>query len=311
MVTDEAIPVFILVRQRNAALGDDLGHVFLERVGQLGDVSGDACVLFGEFLRGNQFGSDRAVGLDRQFAEIFEFGARLRQNDLLAVLIGNLLNTGNMIVAVQHGVDTGGVGDDSLRGPAVGDTFVAKVTHCDDVVSARSSYLVNSLLDSLIKRCASLVFTEGIDVASRFILEVSRGGLGEGLRRNDADECDLLIAVGHDLIRLVIQIRRAFADVLEVARQILILRLLGQLGQLWELVVKFMVAEGGKIIADLIHDIDQIGACGQCADRLALNSVAAINECDIVVCFLHLGLVCRDTGITKIVVDAAVCVVGM
>ena len=72
-----------------------------------------------------------------------------------------------------------------------------------------------------------------------------------------------------------------------------------------------MVAEGGKIIADLIHDIDQIGACGQCADGLALNGVAAVNKCDIVVEFLHLRLVCRDAGIAKIVGDAAVRVVSV
>ena len=72
-----------------------------------------------------------------------------------------------------------------------------------------------------------------------------------------------------------------------------------------------MVAEGSKIIADFIHNIDQIFTLGQRADDVALHGVAAINERNVVIRGLHLLFVSSQTGIADVVVNGAVHVVGV
>ena len=72
-----------------------------------------------------------------------------------------------------------------------------------------------------------------------------------------------------------------------------------------------MIAEGCKIIADFVHDVDQIGACRQQADWRTLHRVAAVNKRDKVVRLFHVSLVCRDTGKAKTIVHAAVNIIGV
>ena len=86
---------------------------------------------------------------------------------------------------------------------------------------------------------------------------------------------------------------------------------LGQLGQLWDLVVELMIAEGGKVVAGLVHDIDQIRPARKRADRAALYRVAAVDQRNVIVRLLHLGLVRRNAGIAHAVGYAAVHVVGV
>ena len=72
-----------------------------------------------------------------------------------------------------------------------------------------------------------------------------------------------------------------------------------------------MVAEGRKVVADLVHNIDQIRTGRECADRLALNRVAAVDQRHVVVGLLHFGFVCRNAGIAHAIGNAAVNVVGV
>ena len=72
-----------------------------------------------------------------------------------------------------------------------------------------------------------------------------------------------------------------------------------------------MVSERCQIIADLVHDVDQIGTRGQQTNGFALNCITAVNQRDIVVCLLHFGFVCRDAGIPQTVAHTAVDVVGV
>ena len=72
-----------------------------------------------------------------------------------------------------------------------------------------------------------------------------------------------------------------------------------------------MVAEGRKVVADLVHNIDQIRTGRECADRLALNRVAAVNQRHVVVGLLHFGFVCRNASIAHAIGYAAVNVVGV
>ena len=128
----------------------------------------------------------------------------------------------------------------------------------------------------------------------------------------DADESDLCVAVGLDLIRLVAgQPLAVLGRVGQVAAQVLIFGLVDELLQLGQRVVKFMVAEGSEVIAELVHDIDQIFALGQRADDVALHGVAAVDERDVVVRRLHLLLIRGKTGVADVVIDGAVHVVGV
>ena len=171
---------------------------------------------------------------------------------------------------------------------------------------------VDSLLNLVIKVSTLIALGEGINEIAVGILEVGRSGLGEGFGRVDADESDLRVAVGLDLIRLVAgQPLAVLGRIGQVAAKILILGLVDELLELRQGVVEFMVAEGSKVIADFVHDVDQIFTLGQRADDVALHGVAAINERNVVIRGLHLLFVSSQTGIADVVVNGAVHVVGV
>ena len=309
-VADSAGAVGALRGQVDGGSGDngvDKGFILFlngldKRVGRivLGGVVGDK-------LRG-----EHAVG-DGQLADVDELRARGGQGDLLAVLVLDQLHgNGGMGVAVEHGVDAGGVGDQVGRAPRLGGFVNAQMCKGDNVGRAVLLGSVNGFLHLVIKVSTLVALREGVDEIAVGVLEVGRGGLGEGFGRIDADERDLDIAVGLDLIRLVAgQTLAVLACVGQVAAQVLILGLVNQLLKLRQGVVKFVVAEGSKIIADFIHNIDQIFTLGQRADDVALHGVAAINERNVVIRGLHLLFVSSQTGIADVVVNGAVHVVGV
>ena len=268
-------------------------------------------VLLSVILGGDQLGGDLTVSRDGQLAEIGELGLGLCQHDVIAILVGDSLAEFLMGMAVEHGVDTVGILDDSLGGPIFSCAFHAQVCNGDNIFRAFGLSRIDGGLDSLIQSSAVLVLAEVVDEVAVVVLEVGGRGLHEALRSGNADERDLRSAVIHDLIRLIADVARALAGVLEVAGQILILGQLCQLSEAGELEIELMVAERCEIIADLVHDVDQIGACGQQTDGLALNCVAAVNKRDKVVRLFHFGLVCRNAGIAQTVAHAAVNVVGV
>ena len=72
-----------------------------------------------------------------------------------------------------------------------------------------------------------------------------------------------------------------------------------------------MVAEGRKVVAGLVHDVDDVSAGRKGADSLALNRVAAVDQRHVVVGLLHFGFVCRNASIAHAIGYAAVNVVGV
>ena len=77
-----------------------------------------------------------------------------------------------------------------------------------------------------------------------------------------------------------------------------------------------MVAEGGEIIADLVHDVYEIAAVGQSAHGLALNGVAGVDQNDVLVGLLHGFFVGSQVGVTHCAfgctgIHAAVHVIGV
>ena len=312
-VADKAL-VAIVVGQLHVALGYDLRDAFFERVQDVLDVSVDGFVLHGNILGGNELRGDRAVFLDGELTDGGELTVCLTglgEDDLLAVLVGDLHGEGLVVMAVEHSVDACSIGNDRLGRPDVGDAFIAEVGKGDDIVGAGLLDLVDGVLYGLIQRRTVIVFAEGINVVAVFVLEVCGGGLGEGLRRGNADVSDLRSAVIDDLVRLVGDVGLAGAEEFEVAGEVFVLGLLRQLGKLRELVVELMVAEGRKIVAGLVHDVDDVSAGRKGADSLALNRVAAVDQRHVVVGLLHFGFVCRNASIAHAIGYAAVNVVGV
>ena len=105
------------------------------------------------------------------------------RGDLLAVLVLDQLHgNGGMGVAVKHGVDAGGVGDQVGRAPRLGGFVNAQMCNGDNVGRAVLLGSVNGFLHLVIKVSALVALREGVDEIAVGVLEVGRGGLGEGFR---------------------------------------------------------------------------------------------------------------------------------
>ena len=268
-------------------------------------------VVLGRVVR-NQFRGEHAVG-DGQLADVDKLRACGGQGDFLAVLVLDQFHcNGGMGVTVKHSVDAGRVGNQIGRTPRLGGFVDTQMRNGDDIGRTVLLGSVNGFLHLVVKVSAVIALREGIDEFAVGVLEVGRGRLGKRFGRVDADESDLRVAVGLDLIRLVAgQPLAVLGRIGQVAAKILILGLVDELLKLRQGVVKFVVAEGSKIIADFIHNIDQIFTLGQRADDVALHGVAAINERNVVIRGLHLLFVSSQTGIADVVVNGAVHVVGV
>ena len=84
------VAVFVVVIERNGALGDDLGNGVGEGVLDVFDICRNGLVLCGEVLGGDELGGDRAVSGDGQLAKYTElalFLTGLGEDDVLAVLV--------------------------------------------------------------------------------------------------------------------------------------------------------------------------------------------------------------------------------
>ena len=72
-----------------------------------------------------------------------------------------------------------------------------------------------------------------------------------------------------------------------------------------------MVADGGDIVAHVIHHIDDVFALGQRADGIALNRIAAVRQQHGIARLFKGLLVCGKTRIADVVRVAAMDVVGV
>ena len=72
-----------------------------------------------------------------------------------------------------------------------------------------------------------------------------------------------------------------------------------------------MVAGGGYVVAQLVHDVDDVLALGKGADGVALNGVAVIYQQDLIACGQQRTLGSGKALIAHAVLDAAVGVIGV
>ena len=182
--------------------GNDDDVAAADDLAQLGVDLGDPCILDGLDLGvgagplGDQLGGDGTLGGDGHLADGTEVLTGLGQDDGVAVLVGNFLHgDGGMAVAVDEGIQAGGIGDQLLGGPGLGSGIVAQVTQSNDIVSFVLDF-VDGLLHISVQ--SSTIFTAGntVNILPFFILEISRCRFCKCLRCCDTNECNLLIHNG-------------------------------------------------------------------------------------------------------------------
>ena len=265
-------------------------------------------------VAGQQLGGDGAIGTDGHLADILEVGAGLGQGDGLAGSIGNLLILHHGVrMAVDEGVETGGVCDDLFAGPGGGRGVYAQMAQTNDVGRTQQLCLVDGLLDGLVQLLAVVAAEDVIDVLGLAgVHEVGRGGLGKGLRGGNAYKCDARAADGEDLDAG--QHLQAGAQVHPVAGNI------GEGGFLHgclcagHAVVELMVAGGGQVVTGLAHQLDDGLAVIHGAIGRALDVIAGVHQQDVLAS-VHIALLqCSDAGIGQFggfLVDVGVHIVGV
>ena len=113
----------------------------------------------------------------RELADGIRFGAGLAENNVFAVSIfDDLFRLHCVRMAVEHCVDTGGVGDDVRAHPWLALQIFAEMRQRDDIICAISARGVNGILHAIVKLLAIFTLTETIDIIAVFILEESRRG---------------------------------------------------------------------------------------------------------------------------------------
>ena len=251
---------------------------------------------------------ERAVRRDCQLADVGELRAGLAVENVFAVLILNDCVDDGMAVAVDERVKAAHIRDDFGSGPRLGLLIDAHMADCDDVIRAFSLRRVDRCLYRSIDAFAGRILAEAVDVFGViFVHEVRRGGLGDGFRRGDTDECDLLAVRFEDLVG--VQSMFICPKIHEVCGNVRIVCHADELEHTGHAVVKFVVAERCEVVADLVHDLDDRFAAGEGADRAALYVVARVNEDDFVACFLKRLLQACNACIAPTVADAAMYVV--
>ena len=210
-------------------------------------------------------------------------------------------------MAVDEGVEAGGVGDDFLGGPGLGGGIVAQVAQSDDVVGLLGGG-VDGLLHGGIKGGAVIARSDAVDVLAIGVLEVSGGGLGEGLRRGDAHEGHLGSVHVEDLVA----VQHGVAD----NAVLLMVEVAGNIGETGFLhgsqgsrhaIVELMVAQGGDVIARGVHQLNDGLALVHAAVSGSLDVISGIHQQDLLagllVVLLHGGNGCVAEGFVDIGVD--------
>ena len=330
LLADSTVTVGILVRKGDLAFGDHFAQLIIHLADPFVLHRLDSSVDIVVFTE--QLGVNVTVSVDGQHANILEVGARLGQDNILAVLIlYEFLCHFGVGMAVDEGVQTGGVGDHFSRSPGAGGGIDTQVAQGDDVIGAGSLGIFNGGLHIGIQSLAIRAAGDPIDVVAVVILEVLGGGLGEGFRRGDAHK-GYFHAVGqrtnHIRRQHEITASAVCIHMIEVAgdiRNAPIVLHIGHSQCALHAVVELMVAQRGHVIAGCGHQTHNGGALIHSAVSGALDMVTGIHQQHIVALFDLVLLQGRDVGIgqsiglcqvavfilDRVVVDVGMYIVGV
>ena len=310
LLADQTLAVSVVVVELEGGMANDLAQHIVNGVDPAVLDAGNSGV--GAVEAGDQLGLDAVVG-DGHLADGVEVGAGLGQDDGVAGLVLDGLHChGAVRVAVDEGVQSGGVGDDILGGPGLGGGVVAQVAKSDDVVGLFSLGSVDGSLHGVVQIRTGHAAGDAVDVVAGLILEVSRSGLGEGFGGGDADDGDLLAANLENLVGVKdIAALHTVGLMVEVAGDIGEVGLLGDLQSALHAVVKLVVAQSGQVIVRGAHELDDGLALIHGAVSGTLDMVAGIDQEDAVGDLRGLGLQIGNVVIGQAAVDVGVNVVGV
>ena len=209
-------------------------------------------------------------------------------------------------VAVQHGVDAGGVFEHLRIGEGDDIILVAQMPQQNDVIRALGTGVIHRALNGGIQVGAVVVLHESVDQAAVFIQEGTRRGGEQHLWRGDAHKGQLYAVKFPDDIgrkqQLSLPVEVA-ADVGEVCR-------LRQVQEALDAVVELVIAGDGDIIAQPVHHMDDRLALGQKAHGFALYGVAVVNQQHVAALALKLVFDSHQPHVPKALVHTAVDVAG-
>ena len=284
--TDQTHAVRIGNRQVDIGLADDLRKALLvlrlDRVDERCDI--------GILVRicSDQSRLHHPIRSDQEHADIGELRPGRGKQDFPAILGGDHFAGNDTVgMAVKHHIDTGRIGNQVGGAERGGRLVSTQVGKHDDILGPLGTGLVDILLDDAIKSLRVVT----IKIVGELIpfLEIGRSGLGDALRSGNANETHLEGVIGRDLVGLHVSEQVSLASrVLDITGQILAIGLADQLGKTVHAIVELMVADGGIVISDLVHDFHRVLALGNGPHRLALDGIAIIHQDHIRCFFQHL-----------------------
>ena len=179
-----------------------------------------------------------------------------------------------MAVSVKKHIDPGCIGNHLIIAPRRSRILIAEMRHGDNIPGTFFSRLIDCLLNLCVELFSRLVLAEIIHKVSGVILEISRCGRGDGLRRCDTDKRKL------DSVKFLddIRIKDQFSILIEIAADVRELCFLCQRQELIHPIVEFMIAWDGNVIACRIHQLQRCLSLRHCPDRFALDEIPVIHK---------------------------------
>ena len=179
-----------------------------------------------------------------------------------------------MAVSVKKHIDPRCIGNHLVIAPRRSRILIAEMRHGDNILSTFISRLIDCLLNLCVELFSRLVLAEIIHKVSGVILEISRCGRGDGLRRCDTDKRKL------DSVKFLddIRIKDQFSILIEIAADVRELCFLCQRQELIHPIVEFMIARDGNVITCRIHQLQRCLSLRHCPDRFALDEIPVIHK---------------------------------
>ena len=211
-----------------------------------------------------------------------------------------------MAVAVQEYIDSRSVGDHIRIGPGPAFFFISQVGHGKYEIGALFPGGIHRSLHGLVDLLSGFIHHEAVYIIPFIVHEIGRCGAANRQRRRHAYESNLLSGRFQDDIGL----KDRFVLIGEVAADIGELRFPSQLQETVRSVVEFMVAGYGHVIADGIHQIDDVFSLANGADGLSLDRISVVYKDGLIaLCLQGISDLCK-ARISKTLVHTAVDVAG-
>ncbi len=243
---------------------------------------------------------------DRELSDLLELRTGLCHRNRLAVGSFDLqCRRFLMRMCIDDGIDALDMGSNLRRTPFLRDIRFTEMCQQDHIIRVLLACGIDAVLHTLIQRI--VLFLETVDIDAVLILEKYRRGFGKRLRCRHTDKGNLLVAGFQDFIG--IKNRLLFRQISDIAADIAAFELLAALKQRICAKFKFMIAGDADIIADCIHERDDILALRQRTDRSALDGITRIHEEYMLILCLQLALVERKSVIADIVIHCTMNVV--